>query len=194
VKQAGGNISVWSEPGKGSAFSVYLPALARNSAREEAAPAPLRSIPSRAQETILLAEDEEVVRKLVQQLLSAQGYQVLPAGSGREALELSRRHAGLIDLLLTDVVMVGMSGRELAEELLTLRPNTKVLYMSGYTDDAILRHGVYQHSAAFLSKPFSTSALIRKIREVLELQESGRTAAGSAVLDVPELQVPETPG
>jgi two-component system cell cycle sensor histidine kinase/response regulator CckA len=193
VKQAGGNVSVWSEPGRGTSISVFLPALApgeKCGLHESAGP---RLAVSTGRETVLLAEDEEVVRRLVFELLTAQGYRVLPVASGPEALELSARHEGPIDLLLTDVVMVGMSGRELAEKLLASRPRTKVLYMSGYTDDAILRHGVFQNSADFISKPFSTGALIHKIRNVLEMQESGRLAAGTAVSSASDFASPADP-
>jgi two-component system cell cycle sensor histidine kinase/response regulator CckA len=194
VKQAGGNISVWSEPGRGTSISIFLPALEPEYAQDVRTKfAEAAADPSSGRETVLLAEDEEVVRRLVSQLLTTQGYRVLAAGSGAEALDMAGRHGGNIDLLLTDVVMVGMSGRELAEKLLTSRPNTKVLYMSGYTDDAILRHGVYQSSAAFLSKPFSTVTLIRKIRDVLETQESGKSAAGAAVPALAEFPSPAQP-
>jgi two-component system, cell cycle sensor histidine kinase and response regulator CckA len=120
-------------------------------------------------------EDEDIVRRLIGQVLSSHGYRVIEAGSGAEALEAIDRHQGHIDLLLTDVVMAGMSGRELSEKLVALLPELKVLYMSGYTDDAMLRHGVYHNSAAFLGKPFSPAMLVRKLGEVL------RPAADQAI-------------
>ena len=180
VKQAGGNISVRSEPGLGTAFVIYLPA-SDGAREEEAGKSPEKAVPIiRCRETVLLVEDEDMVRRLIAQVLAGQGYTVLEAGSGPMALELVDRHAGTIDLLLTDVVMAGMSGRELSEKLLLLRPDLKVLYMSGYTDDAILRHGVLQNSTAFLGKPFSPGTLVRKLREVLEnLDPDELAAAGS---------------
>ncbi|MDB5050329.1 MAG: domain S-box protein [Fibrobacteres bacterium] len=176
VKTAGGNISVTSEPGKGTTFAVYLPAV--HSAEDEVeAIRKLPSLPGAAKsgksaksgkETVLLVEDEDMVRRLISHVLLSHGYKVLEAGSGLAALEVVDRHEGPIDLLLTDVVMAGMSGRELAEKLLTMRPGLKVLYMSGYTDDAMLRHGVFQNSMAFLGKPFSPGTLVRKLREVID--------------------------
>ena len=167
VKQAGGNLSVWSEVGRGSSISVYLPAARGSEGQKPVGP---NDLPERrsARETVLLVEDESMVRKLLSQVLAVQGYTVLEADSGPAALEVAARHPGAIDLLLTDVVMVGMSGRELAAKLVEKIPGLKVLYMSGYTDDAILRHGVLQNSAAFLGKPFSPGALVRKLRELLE--------------------------
>jgi CheY-like chemotaxis protein len=167
VKQTGGNIAVRSEEGRGTSFIVYLPA-AEGAREEEPGKAPEKVPTLRCRETVLLVEDEDMVRRLIAQVLASQGYTVLEAGSGPQALELVAGHTGNIELLLTDVVMAGMSGRELSEKLLRLRPDLKVLYMSGYTDDAILRHGVLQNSTAFLGKPFSPGTLIRKLREVLE--------------------------
>ena len=120
-------------------------------------------------ETILLVEDEEGVRELARDILRASGYTVLEARSGHEALLLCERHQGPLDLLLTDVVMPRMSGRELAERLGPLRPDVSVLYMSGYTDDAVIRHGVQGAGTAFLQKPFSPAALVQRVRETLDL-------------------------
>ncbi|HKW91896.1 MAG TPA: response regulator, partial [Methylomirabilota bacterium] len=119
-------------------------------------------------ETILLVEDAQRVRAVVREILEMSGYVVLEARHGAEALEISHRHTGQIHLLVTDVVMPQMSGRELAQRLATLRPELKVLYMSGYTDDAIVRHGVLASGIAFLSKPFTPDALALKVREVLD--------------------------
>ena len=119
-------------------------------------------------ETVLLVEDEDGVRSLVRQVLHKHGYNVLEARHGGEALLMCERHQGKIDMLLTDVVLEQMSGRELAERLLKLRPEMKVLYVSGYADDAIVHHGVLTAGMAFLQKPFTTEALARKIRYVLD--------------------------
>ncbi len=131
-------------------------------------------------ETILLVEDAQRVRAVVREILEMSGYVVLEARHGAEALEISNRHAGTIHLLVTDVVMPQMSGRELAQRLATLRPELKVLYMSGYTDDAIVRHGVLASGIAFLSKPFTPDALALKVREVLDGVADG-AAAGPSV-------------
>jgi len=180
VKQAGGNISVCSQPGLGTSFIIYLPS-AEGAKEEETGKAPEKIAPiTRCRETVLLVEDEDMVRKLLAQVLAGQGYTVLEAGSGPQALELVDRHVGNIDLLLTDVVMAGMSGRELSEKLLLAKPDLKVLYMSGYTDDAILRHGVLQNCTAFLGKPFSPGTLIRKLREVIENLDPEALAAAGA--------------
>ena len=122
-------------------------------------------------------EDAQRVRAVVREILEMSGYVVLEARHGAEALEISNRHAGSIHLLVTDVVMPQMSGRELAQRLATLRPEMKVLYMSGYTDDAIVRHGVLASGIAFLSKPFTPDALALKVREVLDGVADGRRPA-----------------
>lgn len=165
IKQSGGNITVYSEPGQGTTFKIYLPAhemMAQSLAVASASP-----VARGGHETILLVEDEAMVRSLVQSILQAEGYTVLEAGHGSKALILAAQHQGSIDLLVTDVVMPDMSGRELAEQLKTLRPQIKLLYMSGYTDDAVVRHGLLTAEVEYLSKPFSPSSLISKVREVL---------------------------
>jgi len=166
VKQSGGYIFVQSEVGRGSAFKIYLPRV------ERATDEPLHAVPPPpaarpAEETILLVEDEEMVRELVRQLLVQQGYTVLTASGGAEALTLCQRHPGPIHLLLTDVVMPQMSGRELSIFLASIRPEARVLYMSGYTDDAIVHHGVLEPGTAFIQKPFTPEALEAMIRKVL---------------------------
>ena len=166
VKQSGGHVSLYSEPGIGSTFRVYLPRAEGTPEACEPELPPTESI--RGTETILLAEDEDGVRWMVREALRAVGYSVLIAATPAEALEIAAGHPGPIDLLLSDVVMPGMGGRELAERVDKLRPNTRVLFMSGYTDDAIVRHGVLAARMAFIQKPFSPAALARKIREVLD--------------------------
>ena len=117
---------------------------------------------------MLLAEDEPAVRTIAQQALERQGYTVLAAPSGADALALAAQHGATIDLLLTDVVMPGMSGRDLADRLTAQRPGIRVLYMSGYTDNAIVRHGMLEPGLAYLQKPFRPDALVRKVRDVLD--------------------------
>jgi CheY-like chemotaxis protein len=152
-------------------------------AKEEAPARQAKPQPTASgKETVLLVEDEDMVRRLIGQVLLSHGYNVLEAGSGAAALEVVERFPGTIHLLLTDVVMAGMSGRELSEKLVVLRPGLKVLYMSGYTDDAILRHGVFQNSAAFLGKPFSPGTLVRKLREVIDGGETPARQVPAATL------------
>ncbi len=164
VQQAHGHVAVESELQRGTTFRVYLP---RVSASPEsiARLAPL-SMPV-GRETILLVEDQEAVRTLASRVLRSCGYAVLEAANGREALATCAAHPGAIHLLLTDVVMPHLSGRELAERLAVARPDTKVLFMSGYTDDALIRHGVEEAKLAFLRKPFTPPELSRKVRSVL---------------------------
>ncbi|HEV7684382.1 MAG TPA: response regulator [Pyrinomonadaceae bacterium] len=166
VKQSGGNIWLYSEVGQGTTFKVYLPRV------DEGAEEYKRSAESeetfQGAETILVAEDEEMVRKLAVQVLEMHGYRVLEAANGGAALLICERHKEPIQLLITDVIMPEMSGRELAERLAQLRPEMKVLYMSGYTDNAIVHQGVLDDGANFIQKPFPTEALARKVRDVLD--------------------------
>jgi PAS domain S-box-containing protein len=165
VKQSSGNIWVYSEPGRGSTFKIYLPLL-----DEQAAPTPrvARDLPARGSETILLVEDEEDVRGLARDACLRYGYNVLEARTPEQALTIGRSHRGPLQLLVTDVVMPGLSGRELATQLLRLRPDLRVLFISGYTDDAVVRSRALPMPSAFLQKPFSPAALARKVREVLD--------------------------
>jgi PAS domain S-box-containing protein len=166
VKQTGGNIWVYSEPGKGTTFKVYLPVAEEAWLTMDAKPAPVE-IPQ-GRETILLVEDEEMVRNLTCEVLQMCGYQVLTASNGEEACEVGRQYNGHIDLIITDVVMPLMGGRDLVERLAEMRPDAGVLYMSGYTDDAIVRHGVLDENMPFLQKPFSPDSLAQKVKEVLD--------------------------
>jgi PAS domain S-box-containing protein len=165
VKQSGGDIQVYSEPGQGTAFKIYLPRV-DDAPSERSVPAPPVA-PSRG-ETILLVEDEDAVRKAAERILRAAGYEVVSAATGAAAVAFVAEHQRAIDLLLTDVVMPKMSGRELADRLMTDAPGLKVLFTSGYTDNAIVHQGALDPGTAFLGKPFSPAALVRKVREVLD--------------------------
>jgi len=166
VKQSNGYISVESSLGKGSSFQIYLPRDEGQPAAEELKTGLAENL--RGSESILLAEDSESLRKLAQSNLESVGFHVLSAHSGEEALEIAARHGRTFDLLLTDVVMPGMNGRVLAEQLLPRQPGMKVLYMSGYTDSFIAGHGVLEPGTNLLHKPFTEDVLIRKVREVLD--------------------------
>jgi two-component system cell cycle sensor histidine kinase/response regulator CckA len=166
VKQSNGFIWVYSEPGFGTTFKIYLP-LVDEPAVKYGAPAEL-SPPPTGTETVLLAEDAAAVRVAARQILERAGYTVLEAPTGKDALIIASKRQAPIHLLLTDVVMPEMSGRDLAEQFAEFRPASKVLYMSGYTNDAIVRHGILQPGIAYLQKPFSPEALARKVREVLD--------------------------
>ena len=166
VKQSGGSIWVSSEMNEGTSFKIYLPTVDDEISEAEE---PLRrQETARATETILLAEDDEMVRHLTSASLKLFGYSVLETANGSEALSISKQHKGPIHLLLTDVVMPRMSGKELADQLLILRPGTLVLYMSGYANHSIVHKGVLDGDIDFIEKPFTPDSLARKVAEVLD--------------------------
>jgi len=167
VKQSQGHICVYSEAGQGTTFKIYLP---RHDQPPQNLTEPLRplEIADGGAETILLVEDEGAVRTVVSRMLTQAGYQVLAAAEPLEAIRVSQDHQGPINLLFTDVVMPGMSGREMAAEIQAQHPQLKVLFMSGYTENAIFRHGVLEPGIAFINKPFKYETLIKKVREVLD--------------------------
>jgi CheY-like chemotaxis protein len=165
VKQSGGNIWVYSEVGRGTTFKMYVP-------RVDARPDVLSSIPDTdsllGNEMVLVAEDVAEIGRFVKRVLTQVGYRVLVAGDGIEAMQLAEDHDGVIDLLLTDVVMPRMSGRELAKKLAATRSGLKVVYMSGYTDSTTIQHGILERGVHLLAKPFSADDLLRMIRHVLD--------------------------
>ncbi len=167
VEQSGGHIFVRSEVGKGTAFEIYLPGIPVEPTQEER-PAASPATALSGTETILLVEDEDGLRALFQETLELWGYRVVPARNAAEAMEAAAHEEMLLHLLLTDVVMPGMSGRELGRRLLQSRPALKVLYTSGYTNDAIVQHGVLEPGIEFIQKPFSPDTLARKVRDVLD--------------------------
>ena len=166
VKQSGGYIWVYSEPGKGTTFKVYLPRVSEAVEKKRKLAEPLAEY--NGKETILLVEDEEAVRELASLILNAKGYLVLSAPSALEAEHFSATHRGEIHLLLTDIMMPGASGHELAKRITARHPRTRILYMSGYTDNVLALEGVLEAGVSFLQKPFTPGALARKVREVLD--------------------------
>lgn len=192
VKQSDGTIWVYSEVDKGTTFKIYLPRVDEVRAAEASADS---HIVPRGHETILVVEDEEIVRTLSTEILKSHGYRVLAAGNGEEGLRVCKEFYGAIDLLITDVVMPHMSGRELAEQVATIRPGTRVLYMSGFTDDAIVRHGVLDDGVFFIQKPFSPDALAIKARSVLDHfgKSAGSLNLEPAVTDLSEVSHDHVP-
>lgn len=166
IKQSRGYIFAESELGLGSTFRIYLPRV-EDSANAVATPAQTAATSAEGSETILLVEDEECVRQLIRETLQSKGYKVLEADRGDTALRMAAAHAGRIDLLISDIVLPGMAGKELGKNLLATHPSTKVLFLSGYTEEAIIHQGMLDSGAAFLQKPFMLQALARKVRDVL---------------------------
>jgi two-component system cell cycle sensor histidine kinase/response regulator CckA len=166
VKQSGGSIWAYSEPGQGATFKVYLPRGGEAVAQAGQAMKDAKS--TRGSETVLVVEDEEGVRSLVCNTLAGQGYKVLESDGPMGAASTMQRHAKPIHMLLTDVVMPQMSGKELADRMSVHHPEARVLFMSGYTDDAVVRHGILEANTFFLQKPFTLNALVQKVREVLD--------------------------
>jgi len=179
VRQSGGSIGVESELGTGTSFKVYFPMVEAALGRRRSEAPTLDRVSLFGTETVLLVEDDERVRSLVRAILLKFGYLVLEAQSAGDAFLVSEQTKGVIDLLLTDVVMPRMSGRQLAERLIMERPEMKVLYMSGYTNDAVVRHGVTSTTIGFIQKPITPEPLMRKIREVLD---TDRVAQSSGVM------------
>jgi PAS domain S-box-containing protein len=168
VRQLGGQVMVYSEVGRGTSFKIYLPRLedAADQPQVAAAAGPLPG----GSETVLLVEDEPALRLLVEEILTRGGYRVLQRERPEDALALAASHGGAIDLVLTDVIMPNMSGRQMADALRAARPTIRVLFMSGYTDDAISHHGILEPGTHFLEKPFTADGLLRKVRAVLEAE------------------------
>jgi two-component system cell cycle sensor histidine kinase/response regulator CckA len=165
VTQSGGSIDVKSSPGSGTAVHIYFPCVEAPVAplpAEASGPAP------RGTETVLLVEDQEDVRRLTRSTLEEHGYRVIEAGNGAQALQSAQAEKRPLHVLVSDVVMPGLNGRELAELLLKSRPGLRVLYLSGYTEDTVLQHGTLAAGSAFLPKPFSPDTLVRKLRDLLD--------------------------
>jgi PAS domain S-box-containing protein len=171
VKQSGGFVWVYSEPGQGTTFKVYLPRVGE-AAEEAAAASPVET--PRGQETVLVVEDDELVRQLATRLLAAQGYVALEATNGRDALDLVRARPGEVQLVLTDVVMPELGGSEFARRLADLEPDVPVLFMSGFTDDDVIRRGLLDPGAPYLQKPFDAATLGQRIRETLDARRRSR--------------------
>ena len=182
VKQSGGYIWVYSELDKGTVFKIYLP-LVEQSAQPVEKKQPETSL--RGSETILLAEDTDSLREMAKEYLESVGYTVIESASGRDALQKANEFDGAIHLLLTDVVMPEMSGSALAAELVSIRPGIRIIFTSGYTDDAIARQGILDPAAAFVQKPYRPKALARKIREVLDEPAAMDIERAPAKLKIP---------
>jgi CheY-like chemotaxis protein len=169
VTQSEGDVEVYSEVGKGTTFKIYLPAVKERRPKGKSVHG-LHPMP-RGSETVLLVEDEAVVRALARHILTSCGYTILEAADGREAVRVAEQHPARIDLVVSDVVMPYLGGRQLVERLAAVRPGLKILFTSGYTDDAVVRHGVLEAEYAFLQKPFTPTALAQKVREMLDAKQ-----------------------
>jgi two-component system, cell cycle sensor histidine kinase and response regulator CckA len=167
VKQSGGYIWVYSEPGVGTTFKIYLPRVDEEEVGAGTGGESQMALALRGSEVVLLVEDERGVRELTREYLETSGYTVLEAANGEIALQRAREHAGPIHVLITDVVMPGLSGRDLSEQMIKMRPKIRVLYMSGYTDQSAFRNGMLEKGAELLQKPFGMSTLASKLREIL---------------------------
>jgi len=165
---------------KGTSFEIYLPRIEEPITVIDPVITPVETF--QGAETILLVEDADALRKLTYMLLEQHGYRVLTAANGAEALLMAQQKPERINLLLTDVIMPGLNGRALAERLATIQPELKVLYMSGYTDDAIVNHGVLESGTFLLHKPFSEESLIRKVREVLDAERTAPSVPGESLI------------
>jgi nitrogen-specific signal transduction histidine kinase/CheY-like chemotaxis protein len=170
VKQSGGAIWVYSEPGKGAAFKIYLPRVFEEA--QKVSEERIDEAPANGTETVLVVEDEEMIRQIISVTLTEYGYTALLAKDGEEAQAICASAQGPIHLLLSDVVLPGMSGRESAKRLVSKRPGMRVLYMSGYTANAIVHHGALEPGIAFIQKPFSPATLLRKMREILDSKDA----------------------
>jgi CheY-like chemotaxis protein len=172
VNQNGGNMQVESTPGVGTTFTIHLPHVDAPIKEIKIEPAP--KLAPHADETILLVEDEQVVRDLVGQILQTTGYAVLQSTSGEQALQMSSAHQGPIHLLLADVVLPGLSGPEVAAQLVSTRPEMQVIYMSGYAPEIIIRYGISEKHRLFLQKPFTPTTLLAHVREALTPRRHNR--------------------
>ncbi len=171
IRQSGGAIGIVSQPGKGATARIYLP-VAEAKAKAEAVPEKTAAVEQlTGAETVLLVEDEARVRKLIVDILAACGYRVLEATRGNEAVRLAASHKGPIHLAVVDVVMPEMSGPDVVRQIQPAHPDMRVLYISGYTDEAMVHHGILESGAAFLQKPFLPGVLVRRVREVLDAKQ-----------------------
>lgn len=169
MKQAGGHVAVYSEPGHGTTFRVYFPTAHEPAAASRAVQD--QQPPPSGTETVIICEDDSAVRDLTAQLLEDAGYSVLASQSAADALQLAARHSGPVHLLITDVIMPDMNGRKLSDALAAIRPTVRTLFVSGYTANVIAHHGVLEEHVEFLEKPYSRRQLLQRVRDVLDRQK-----------------------